>query len=1331
METEQISMRSASLAEARRHESAGRWVAASRAYLNALTTQAELREISLAGLKRCASREKSQSSGEPLQTSVALYLIGHTLTGNWAEAVKSASELWPSAERSPKHLSPSIELRWHNLSQRLFFVIEQESDELAQLSWVAVLYVLETLVEHQYVGDAMMMSREVLSEISQELHQALICFEAGRIGIKYHQSLSGSLLLTEAAQLAPNLRGDIDQLIDHELSTWMSSLSQGKLNEGADLIERLNQQDRYDELIALRTKELSTGELQMWVNELCLGELDRSAPYRAQSSLWLGLCLERLWRSRGSGDLGLASSVFLAFAIVLEQASQRSVPYDHAFSRLLHLSLSRRIPLNHDEGTTPSTPVEELEDDESTFDSRRSEPLQKSEELIEEGEARLLIQLKEQKRYDLVLVFLKEKASSPHLTDRERAKAYNALAQVSLTTKGGLKQAVMYAQLGAALDPNEIKLSTLIKSARDENDWSALEPLLKIQLNLTRVLGKRAMILKTIAQGQRQSGLWLSAYLTLIQAGSEEPKDVEQLSHVDDVEVTDSHTAPDQVNPFLLTFSDETEREITSLLKVKGSALTIGEELISQSRWDELYRLLERLLMKGRVCADLLIRAVNEASDNWKFSEALLNLYSEEQQWEEWFNLFLYAPKHTWPNESLSQLISDGVKRANELASPHRSELMKAYAEHLAEVEAPPLEHIKAWVDYLGEHPADLGAIERLEPYAMEAKQWDTLIDVYEAALPLRKTGKVRILERLFVLYKDHQEDIERAVEIQKMILGLDPSNETAGAWLTLHFAAKHEWYEVLLICALWTPSTSSHPVWTESKVRAHLGLSELSEAHYWWSQLSQKSVKRLFIKPLLILAAEEAHGELVLELIESFKASSMLISNEMELSDEELFGVDRDDTPPPLPVTNFFEDEIIGEVDGDEALVPIDALSPDQIERLRARALYLWLNPSDLIEAVHTWEAISRQEGNDTEVIYALVDLYGRLGRKKHLIEQLAFVERGAEEVLANREALILGALTLETRFQEYTEAFKCWLALYEHSHHDRERCLTAFWRLSSHDEELSLLVHELLKLRAEHSQSRVLAFSTLLELACLDLPRQSSRTQAYRAMGALIHDSHYGVEALNQMLRLTVPLGTWLDTCRALKNSKHWRLLLLAAHLTECKLGDHLSAFELYHKTDEALKTRYHNEELPLYLAGVDQHIQAALKRLEPRKGKIKKRPKKKNPKIPIEFSSESEHHSTQNERSSKGSIDAHQDQDSTPHHDVLSLSTDPPPLPVVDEASLSDIANTHVGLDTRDSLKESPELVVNIKHEDSSDDSSDNSSDNSNDNSNEDSEREAKKI
>ena len=162
----------------------------------------------------------------------------------------------------------------------------------------------------------------------------------------------------------------------------------------------------------------------------------------------------------------------------------------------------------------------------------------------------------------------------------------------------------------------------------------------------------------------------------------------------------------------------------------------------------------------------------------------------------------------------------------------------------------------------------------------------------------------------------------------------------------------------------------------------------------------------------------------------------------------------EHDDTPPPLPKSRgFTEDLDQAELLRDEINNVHGALSVDYINKLKARAHYHWLKPCDVISATQAWERVSLKNERDEEATYALVDLYGRLGRKKALIEKMGFVEHGAEEVLANRDALILGALTLETRFKEYTEAFKCWLALYEHSQGDRERCLTSFRRLSDHD--------------------------------------------------------------------------------------------------------------------------------------------------------------------------------------------------------------------------------------------------------------------------------------
>ena len=132
------------------------------------------------------------------------------------------------------------------------------------------------------------------------------------------------------------------------------------------------------------------------------------------------------------------------------------------------LVLSRRDKKSH------------LDDDEPTLDNIDHH------ELIEEGENRLILQLKEHKSYDLIVYFLKQKSESTHLPNRDRAIAYNALAQLSLSHQNGLKSAVAYINNGAELDSSQLKLSPLMRAAREAEDWSALEPLLEIQLKLTQ-----------------------------------------------------------------------------------------------------------------------------------------------------------------------------------------------------------------------------------------------------------------------------------------------------------------------------------------------------------------------------------------------------------------------------------------------------------------------------------------------------------------------------------------------------------------------------------------------------------------------------------------------------------------------------------------------------------------------------------------------------------------------------------------------------------------------------------------------------------------------------
>ena len=1164
METEKTLIRSASLSEARRHESGARWLEASRAYLNTLVSEADLMEVALAGLKRCAQRTQSDfdDDSEMLMTSSVLLIVGYVVSGQWHEALTLCQQ---ESDYVPSHLSASMQERWRHLQAKLNMAMTDENVQAP--IWIALLQMIDVFTHHGYISDLLMMCRYTIMNISNPLHRALVCFESGRIGIGHEHYFSGGYLLAEAVSQAPNLFDDVTHVLDGAFLNFSQTLA---IDDSA--VTLFEQLDSHDELIALRCRSLSAQQIETWVSEMCHDPVSQANPH---FSLWLGYRLEYLahFQEIEVKNTQYVLGAFLAYALTLERAKLGRASYKEAFSRLVRLSLARKVQ------------DKILDDDESTVDSQPHRPEHTTSELVEEGESRLLLQLKDHQRYELIISFLREKSEATHLSDMERARSYNALAQVSLSAKDGLRRSVEYAVKGAQLDARELKLSNLIRTARHQNDWHSLSPLLNIQLGLTKTPEKRLMIMKTIAQGERQQGFWLQSYQTLVKMGAEERSQ------------SSSHTEPDQLNPFLLTFTEATEKEIASLLKVKGSALSIGHELISQTRWRELHRLLERLSMKGRVVLELLMQSVNQSTDAWIFAEPLLTHYANEEDWDSWLNLILTSPKRGWPTAEYGQLIIEAINRAKTFSSDIYSSLLRLRAEWLNEIDVSDEERIEAWSNYLDEHPADLSAIELLASSVERVGLWEVLAEAYERALPLRKTGKVRILKRLCDIYENHLDRLDLMADTQKLILELSPNNEEAGSWLTLYYAERKEWYQLSLTCALWSPDRALHPVWIEAKVRAHLGLEELDDAYYWWTLIQQESVRRLFIEPLLALAEKQKNGSFVLVLLALIEALEFDTTYQ-SIGDENLL-ID-EDTPPPVPSVDQSFSELDEEIDLEEKAHQL--LSQNRYLKLKAQALSQWLQPVDLIPATQAWEQVYRMNKNDVEACYELTNLYSRLGRKKSLIGHLSFVEGEAVSIIENRRSVILGALNLETRFEEYTEAFKCWIALYEYSPADRERCMTAFHRLATKDHELSRLLMELLKLRAEHSNSQILSAATALEFVYLTSEKIRKWELAHAVIKNLVDHPIYSIEATWLMLRNTLPLGVWNDTIKVLSKSNHWRQLWICAHLAECRLGDHEWAHRLYVKASEAIDEQASKDKkvIPLHIRQSKLMIDGSIDRI-----------------------------------------------------------------------------------------------------------------------------------
>ena len=167
------------------------------------------------------------------------------------------------------------------------------------------------------------------------------------------------------------------------------------------------------------------------------------------------------------------------------------------------------------------------------------------------------------------------------------------------------------------------------------------------------------------------------------------------------------------------------------------------------------------------------------------------------------------------------------------------------------------------------------------------------------------------------------------ADQVQQSILEFNPSNEEAGSWLTLYYAERQEWTQLLNSCKLWTPEITHHPVWLEAKLRALIGLGKLEEAYKCWTLLSQESVKRLFIEPMLSLAESQKNGPLSLELLDllgTLVTEAEEESGEKEIA-EPLSSLTLEDSPPPLPNLDEVFDGVEHSMESDESISELSSL--------------------------------------------------------------------------------------------------------------------------------------------------------------------------------------------------------------------------------------------------------------------------------------------------------------------------------------------------------------------------------------------------------------------
>ena len=152
----------------------------------------------------------------------------------------------------------------------------------------------------------------------------------------------------------------------------------------------------------------------------------------------------------------------------------------------------------------------------------------------------------------------------------------------------------------------------------------------------------------------------------------------------------------------------------------------------------------------------------------------------------------IYRKKRAWGN------LYDVLLKEAELASDpsarleHKLELAKLAGERLHR----HADAIALWKEVLAEDPESEEAVDALEKLAEREKDWPTLAEVLERRVREQDDAKtkIKLLQKLGVIYGEHMQEVVRAASAWKRILDLDPKNGRALRTLRETFLASQDW---------------------------------------------------------------------------------------------------------------------------------------------------------------------------------------------------------------------------------------------------------------------------------------------------------------------------------------------------------------------------------------------------------------------------------------------------------------------------------------------------------------------------------------------------------
>lgn len=521
--------------------------------------------------------------------------------------------------------------------------------------------------------------------------------------------------------------------------------------------------------------------------------------------------------------------------------------------------------------------------------------------------------------------------------------------------------------------------------------------------------------------------------------------------------------------------------DLVKMMKLKGDAVTNPEEKVG------VWLVVAKLFLNRFSNQAETIKAFEEvlAVDPYhgEAIEYLKDMYEKRRDWEKLVVLM---------EKEVEQLPSESERTAG----------LIRIAELTTERIRRPEVCIQRWEAVLESNPENTGALGQLAALYERTKEWEKLATILSKQLESGLAGneRLQILQKLGQVYGDKAEDGEKAVEVWKELLAINPSDRRAEEqlkkrylalqdWAALEefYSSSGKWDEFIRVLEREADRSDSS---TESKIALQFKIAEL-----WRDQKSRIDRAARCYEAILALDADNLDAaEAFIPILEESKDAAKLadvlgvrlahlddpdqklalIRRIAAIADTEIGDKRRAFDGYLKAFVSVPNDEtagedlerLAGEVNGWETVVATyEGLLPTgkkkntniPLKLKLARVLDEELGQQD--KALEHYGAILAEDPKNSGAVAALEKLYAHMGRYEELLDIYARRLEMAEDDTERREILYNQALLWEEEVKDNAKAIDVLKNLIATAG-DEPRSLAALDRLYSAEENWPALV-------------------------------------------------------------------------------------------------------------------------------------------------------------------------------------------------------------------------------------------------------------------------------